>query len=54
MNDENIKKSDIRRMEGWKSQGWGRKRRVSTGARPLPGETENFLTTCKKSVLGKI
>ena len=26
-------------MGGWKSQGWGRRRRESTGAKPLEGHT---------------
>ena len=44
------KMSHIRRMEGWKSQGWGKERRVSTGARPLPGEKIQSKCLEKKNV----
>ena len=42
-------KCSCRRMEDWKSQGWGGEMRVNTGARPLEGDNKfklNVLTIC--------
>ena len=35
-------------MAGWKSQGWGKERRVSTGVRPVAGDNNQNQEFVKK------